>query len=151
MGGCWCIILKFLKSICSTLTGVNLKCGKNLFSGASFSKKEKKQNDEQICACLKELYYRLLNGAAVWIDEAVEEHVGVKVGVEGSHDFHFLFSFLCVFYIQVITLFATQPLALSQGRAESIVCVRLLTHTHTCTISVYLCVWLPSCICPQCV
>lgn len=28
-----------------------------------------------ICACLKETYCRLLNSAAVWIDEAVEKHM----------------------------------------------------------------------------
>lgn len=57
-----------------------------------------------------------------------------KLGFEGSHDFHFLFSFLCVFYIQVTTLFAAQTLCFVWGQgwvAKSVVCeIAYTVHTH---------------------
>lgn len=112
-----------------------------------FFKDEEKQNDEQVCACLKEPYCRLLNlccGLNRW--DCRKTHVGSQSWSWRKSRFPFpVFSFLCVLYIQVITPFATQPLALSRGRAEqAIVCVR--SRTHTWTISVYLCVSLPSCV-----
>lgn len=99
--------------------------------------------------CLhQKLYCRLLH--SVGTDEAVENHMlesklelkEVKISIS-------CFLFFVCFYIQVITLFTTQPLALSQGRAEWLKSKRDCVHPHErCTC---MCVCLPSCICAQCV
>lgn len=89
-----------------------------------------------ICSCLEEPEWCC--GLNRW--GCGETHVGVKVGVERSPDLHFLFSFLCVFYIQVITLLATQPLAFVSGQewvAKSI--EREIAYTHMSDIHAFVC------------
>lgn len=121
-----------------------------------FFKDEEKQNDERICACLKEPYCTLLNCAAVWIHEAIEKHMlesklelkEVKISIS-------CFLFFVCFTSRSSPCLQPNRFVSEQSRAEWLrvlcVCVCVRLRTHTWTISVYLCVWLPSCTCPQCV
>lgn len=73
-------------------------------------------------------------------------HVQVWVWFEGTPNFHFLFSFPSVIYIQVITLFATEPMFFvsERGRVPRVVVCEVV-HTHV--IFLHLCVWFWPCVC----
>lgn len=67
-----------------------------------------------------------------------------RVKVEGSQNLHFLLSPRCVFYIQVVTLFVTQPLSASWVGLEHRVrdCVHALGWYLSICVSGCLCVGL---------
>lgn len=73
-------------------------------------------------------------------------HVQVWVWFEGTPNFHFLFSFPSVIYIQVITLFATEPMFFvsERGRVPRVVVCEVV-YTHV--IFLHLCVWFWPCVC----
>ena len=123
-----------LKSICSTLTGISLKCGKNLFSGSCFSRWRKTGWWLNMCLPQK-LYCRLLR--SVGTDEAVENHM-LESKLELKEVKMSISCFLCVFlhpgHHPVYN--TTSCIVSGQGWVgKSIACAIVSTRT----ISMYVC------------